>query len=178
MARRRREEVEGGVFHVYARGNGRRRIFFADADRRMYLAMLGHTIGRTRWRCLAYCLMDNHVHLLVETPRPNLGYGMQRIHGDYARWLNRRVDGCGHVFQGRYGAVRMTAELQLWTTVRYIAHNPSEAGLAAAAGDWPWSSHAAVVSGGGPRWLDVPRLLEYFGGVGGQPLDRYRAMIG
>jgi REP element-mobilizing transposase RayT len=178
MPRRPREEMTDGVFHVFARGNGRRRIFFGDHDRRMYLSMLAHTIDRAGWRCLAYCLMDNHVHLLVETPRPNLGYGMQRIHGDYGRWLNRRTGSCGHVFQGRYGAVRMTVDSQLWTTVRYIAHNPLEAGLTEAAADWPWSSHRAIVSGGGPHWLDTARLLEYFGGVGGQPLARYRAMIG
>ena len=178
MARRPREEMEGGVFHVFARGNGRRRIFFGDADRQRYLAMLAHTVTRAQWRCLAYCLMDNHVHLLVETPRTNLGYGMQRIHGDYARWLNRRTGSCGHVFQGRYGAVRMTVDSQLWTTVRYIAHNPLEAGLAATADAWPWSSHAAVLGGDGPPWLDVERLLGYFGGIGGQPLARYRAMVG
>ena len=178
MPRRPREEMEGGVFHVFARGNGRRRIFFGDADRQRYLAMLAHTVTRARWRCLAYCLMDNHVHLLVETPRPNLGYGMQRIHGDYARWLNRRTGSCGHVFQGRYGATRMTVEPQLWITARYIAHNPVEAGLVTTADDWPWGSHAAIVRGDGPLWLDVERLLGYFGGIGGQPLARYRAMIG
>jgi hypothetical protein len=122
--------------------------------------------------------MDNHIHLLIETPEANLGGGMQRLHGGYAHSFNERHGRSGHVFQGRYGAVRIEDDEQLWTTVRYIAHNPEEAGLADSAADWPWSSHAAVVFGSGPRWLDVERLLEYFGGVGGQPLDRYRTLIG
>ena len=72
----------------------------------------------------------------------------------------------------------MTVEPQLWITARYIAHNPVEAGLVTTADDWPWGSHAAIVRGDGPLWLDVERLLGYFGGIGGQPLARYRAMIG
>lgn len=178
MPRKPREELEGAVHHVYARGNGRQRIFFADRDRAMYLSLLAHTIARTGWRCLAYCLLDNHVHLLVETPRANLGSGMQWLQSVYAQWLNRGTKRCGHVFQGRYGANRITTDAQLWVTVRYIAHNPVEAGLVARNDAWPWSSHAAMVTEGSPLWLDISRLLEYFGGVGGQPIRRYHAMIG
>jgi putative transposase len=178
MPRKPREEFAGAVHHVYARGNGRQRIFFADRDRGMYLSMLAHTVALAGWRCLAYCLLDNHVHLMVETPRANLGVGMQRVHSAYAQWLNQRTRSCGHVFQGRYGANRIATDAQLWVTVRYIAHNPVEAGRVAAADAWPWSSHAALVGEGAPAWLDIGRLLEYFGGVGGQPLRRYRAMVG
>jgi REP element-mobilizing transposase RayT len=177
MPRKPREELAGAVHHVYARGNRRERIFFANADRTMYLSKLGETVARSGWRCLAYCLLNNHVHLLIETPRPNLGAGMQWMHGSYAQWLNGRVGSCGHVFQGRYGANRITTDAQLWVTVRYIAHNPVEAGLVGAAHDWPWSSHA-VLDRAAPAWLDVARLLAYFGGVGGAPMRRYRAMVG
>lgn len=163
---------------MYARGNDRRRIFLDDVDRLSYLRILGKTIVRTRWRCLGYCLMDNHVHLLVETPEPNLAGGMQRLHGSYAQLFNERHGRSGHLFQGRYGAVRMEDDAQLWTTIRYIVHNPLEAGLVTAPDAWSWSSHAALVAGDAPDWLDVERLLGYFGGIGGQPLARYRAMIG
>lgn len=178
MPRKLREETQDAIHHVYARGNDRRRIFLDDVDRLGYLRILGETIKRTGWLCLGYCLMDNHVHLLIETPEPNLAVGMRRLHGGYAQLLNARHGRSGHVFQGRYGAVLVTDDEQLWTTVRYIAHNPLEAGLVAAAHDWPWSSHAAVVLGNRPHWLDVERLLGYFGAIGGQPLDRYRALVG
>src|SRR6476659_7057647 len=105
MARKLREEVAGGVQHVYARGNNRERVFFDYADRHCYLGILDRTVARTGWRCLAYWLMDNHVHLIVETPEPNLAPGMQRLHGEYAQMLNERHGRVGHVFQGRYGSV-------------------------------------------------------------------------
>jgi REP element-mobilizing transposase RayT len=178
MPRRLRQETEGAVHHVYARGNDRRRIFLDDIDRCAYLRRLGETTVRMGWRCLSYCLMDNHVHLLIETPEPNLAAGMQRLHGGYAQLFNERHGRSGHVFQGRYGAVRIEDEAQLWTTVRYIAQNPLEAGLVSAVDSWEWSSHAAVVSGSGPAWLDVERLLGHFDGAGGQPMARYRALIG
>src|SRR3954454_20748947 len=101
MPRKPRVELAGGVHHVYARGNAREDIYRDDVDRRMYLHTLGREVARWKWRCLAYCLMSNHVHLLLETPEPNLGRGMQRAHGTYARLFNRRHARVGHVFQGR-----------------------------------------------------------------------------
>ena len=121
-----------------------------------------------RWRCLAYCLMDNHVHLLIETPEANLGSGMQWLHGFYAQAYNERHGRVGHVFQGRYGAVRITSDEQLWTVAAYIANNPVEGGLCARPEDWPWSSHAAAILGRpSPDWLDVERLRT----MGSDPLS-------
>jgi putative transposase len=178
MARRPREEVEGGVLHVSARGNNKQAIYLDDADRRFYLELLGAVIRRTGWRCLAFCLMDNHVHLLIETPKPNLGEGMQRLHGLYGQAFNKRHGRCGHVFQGRFGAVRLTSDEQLWTVVRYLALNPVEAGLCVGPADWLWSSYRATAAGQQrPVWLDVPRLLEHFAAVGGDPRRRYVALV-
>ena len=103
--------------------------------------------------------MSNHLHMLIETPKPNLSQGMQRFHGDYAQRFNRRHQRSGHLFQGRYNAVGVKDDAQLWTTVRYIVNNPVEAGLCDAPEAWPWSSHAAVIEGTAPRWLDAARLL-------------------
>ena len=77
VPRKPREEVEGGLFHVYARGNDKRTIYLDDADRRTYLLLLQRAVKQCRWRLLAYCLMENHVHLLVETPHANLAGGMR-----------------------------------------------------------------------------------------------------
>lgn len=163
--------------HVFARGNGRQDIFRGDADRRLYLLLLGQVVVRQRWSCLAYCLMDNHVHLLIETPEPNLASGMQRLHSLYAQTFNKRYGGCGHVFQGRFGAMRVKTDEQLLTVARYIALNPVEAGLCGRPGDWAWSSHAAVIGGGGPEWLDVQRLLSYLRMWGGEPRRRYAEFV-
>src|SRR5690242_13743227 len=106
MGRKPRENVANGVYHVFARGNSRAPIYLDDDDRRIYLWMLARVVLRQGWRCLAYCLMTNHVHLLLETPEPNLSHGMQQLHGGYALSFNARHGRIGHVFQGRYGAVR------------------------------------------------------------------------
>jgi putative transposase len=168
MPRGPREELEGAVWHVYARGNRQQETFLGDDDRRLYLKLLGRTVKWQRWLCLAYCLMDNHVHLLLETPETNLGAGIQRLHGTYAQAFNKRHGRSGHLFQGRYGAKRIETDEQLWVTARYIARNPVEAGLCAAPVGGAWTTHAATVGAcAAPVWLDVARLRGYFGTWGG-----------
>jgi putative transposase len=147
------------MHHVYARGNDKRSLYVDEFDRLTYLDLLGRVVRAMEWRCLAYCLMDNHVHLLLETTLPNLGAGMQRLHGRYAQTHNARHRRSGHVFQGRFGAKRIQSDAQLWTTVEYIARNPVDARLCADPAEWPWSSHAAALGRRpAPDWLDVGRL--------------------
>jgi putative transposase len=179
MGRKPREDEAGAIHHVYARGNNRQAIFEDDFDRRAYLALVGEVVGRMEWRCLTYCLMPNHVHLLVETPAPNLATGMCRLQGQYARRFNRRHRRSGHLFQGRYGAVRVHDDAQLWMTIAYIARNPVASGLCRRADEWEWSSHAAIVAGKGrPAWLDVKRLLAFLRGVvGGSGRDAYQRCV-
>jgi putative transposase len=178
MPRKPREEEAGAVVHVFARGNNRQRIFRDVEDRELYLALLGQVVRRQQWSCLAYCLMPNHIHLLVETPQPNLAAGIQRLHGLYAQTFNKRHGRCGHLFQDRYGGNRVKTDEQLVTTARYIALNPVEARLCAAPEEWAWSSHAATVGGGGaPAWLAVERLLGFFGLDGGEPRARYAEFV-
>ena len=177
MPRKLRTDEPGAVHHVYARGNGKQLIFRDDRDRLTYLGLLASVIKKMRWRCLCYCLMDNHVHLLIETPEGNLAAGMQRLHSAYAQAYNSRHGLVGHVFQGRYGAVRIESDEQLWMVAAYIAANPVEAGICRRAEDWTWSSHAAVVRGEGPRWLDPERLLSFFASDGGEPRRRYLDLV-
>jgi REP-associated tyrosine transposase len=166
MGREPREEVEGGIFHVYARGNRRQLIFVDDDDRRAYLARLRRVVRSNRWHCLAFCLMDNHIHLLIETPLANLALGMQHIHGPYAQTFNKRHKKVGHLFQGRYGAERVTSDAQLVATLRYIALNPVEAGLCEDAREWRWSSYALLVEGIAPEWVDGVRVRAYLAAWG------------
>ena len=169
VARRPREEEAGAIHHVYARGNNRQAIFEDDADRRVYLRLLGDTIGRTGWRCLSYCLMPNHVHLLLETARPNLGAGMWRLQLQYARGFNRRHGRSGHLFQGRYGSTRVRDDAQLWMVIAYIARNPVASRLCTRAEQWAWGSHAAMANGARPpAWLDVQRLHGFVAAISGE----------
>jgi putative transposase len=138
VPRRPRENVEGGIYHVYARGIAKAPVFEDDFDRRRYLQLLRKVSAKNRWVCLAYCLMGNHLHLLIETPDANLSSGMRQLHGSYAQTFNARHHRSGHVFQGRYGAVRITSDPQLQAVSEYIANNPVEAGFCERPEDWPW----------------------------------------
>ena len=177
MPRKLREEFPDAVHHAYARGVNRTVIFIDDEDRERYLALLGQVVERHGWRCLAFCLMHNHVHLLVQTPEPYLGRGIQLLHGIYAQYFNRRHARSGHLFQGRFGTKVMRTDAQLLLAARYIARNPVKAGLCREATDWRWSSHRATLNGARPRWLDTPLLLDYFGADGGDPLDTYTEFV-
>lgn len=163
MARAPREIIDGGVYHVFARGNARAAIYLDEADRLSYLRTLGAVTVTAGWRCLSYCLMENHVHLLLETPKGNLSSGMQQLHGGYAQRFNRRHGRVGHLFQGRYGAVRARTTKHVRDAAAYIARNPVEASLCSRLEDWPWSSYRATLDGVAPAWLDAQRLLWYFG---------------
>jgi putative transposase len=173
VSRKPRSEEAGAVHHVFARGNNRRSIFCDDLDRRRYLSILGNVVSTKQWRCLAYCLMDNHVHLLVVTPIPNLGSGMQMLHGVYAQKHNQRHRTSGHVFQGRFGARRVKNDAQLWMTIAYIARNPVQAGLCEQPDAWPWNSHTAIVADTAQPWLAVDDLIASFTALGGDPYRRY-----
>jgi putative transposase len=166
------------MYHVYARGN-RKALLFRDAvDYDTYITLLGRSVTRRQWRCLSYCLMPNHVHLLIELVEPNLAVGMHQLHGGYARSFNARHGEVGHVFQGRYGAVRITDERQLLTTVGYIAANPAVAGLCAGADRWAWSSHRATVGSGAAGIVDRDRLFACLEGwSGGDGRERYAELI-
>ena len=177
MPRPPREELADAIHHVFARGNARQALYLDDADRERYLVLLGKVVVRQRWRCLSYCLMDNHMHLLIETPAPNLGRGMQWLHGLYAQAFNRRYGRSGHVFQGRFGGVRVRSDAQLLMVARYIARNPVDGGLCGEPAEWRWSSHAAALENDPPVWLDTPRLLDFFGASGGDSRRRYADFV-
>jgi len=143
MGRKRREEEPWWIYHVVARGVVRRALFRDDGDCQVYLVILRGVIAVFGWRIYAYCLMGNHIHLLIQTPLPNLADGMQRLHGHYARHFNRRHDVPGHVFEARYRPTRVMTERHLRAAIEYIANNPVDAGLCAQPEDWLRSSACA-----------------------------------
>ena len=104
MARSRRRLIAGGIYHVTCRGNRKEPIFLSDGDRILLLELVKKVTARRRWLIHSYCLMQNHYHLLLETPEADLSAGMQTINGEYAQWFNRDYGLVGHVFQGRFHA--------------------------------------------------------------------------
>jgi putative transposase len=147
MARFARVVVPGLPHHVTARGNRREPIFFEDGDQDVYCDILAQETRRSGVEAWAYCLMPNHVHLLLVPSRDDsLGRAMGEAHRRYSAFINARARWNGHLFQGRYASVAMD-EGHLLAAVRYVSLNPVRAGLVARAADWPWSSVGAHLRG-------------------------------
>ena len=127
------------TYHVTARGNNRQVIFHENADRAAWIELLDQSVSQRSWGIAAYCLVTNHVHLVVRTPRGDLDGGMRDLLSRYARRHNRLRGVTGHLFGGRYRATLIESDAQLRATIRYVARNPVEAGLVGRPGDWPWS---------------------------------------
>ena len=163
MARQRRPLAAGLLYHVTSRGNGKAAMFLTDADYEVFLSGLGVARHLDGLLCHAYCLMENHYHLLVETPRANLDDAMRRLNGTYATRFNRHHERTGHVFQGRYGSKLIADDDYALTVVGYIAANPVQAGLCAAPEDWPWSSYAATAGLATPQPVLTSRVIGWFG---------------
>jgi REP element-mobilizing transposase RayT len=177
MTRAPRSLLCGELHHVTARGAARQSIFVDDLDRRRYLSLFARETRRVAWSCLSYCLMDNHVHLLLEGTPNTMSCGMQRLQGQYAQTFNRRHGRSGHVFQGRFRADPIADDHHLWATIAYIVNNPVDAGMRSAPEMWPWSSHAATLSGPAVPWLDTDRLFAFVGEGGGDPRRRYLDLV-
>ncbi len=164
MARPLRLEFAGALYHVTSRGDHREAIFLDDADRKVFVDLLGEVCRRFNWNVHAFCLMTNHYHLLVETLDGNLSLGMRQLNGVYTQAFNRRHARVGHVFQGRFKGILVQKSAYLLELSRYVVLNPVRAGMVADAGDWPWSSYgAAIGSADAPPWLDTDWLLSQFG---------------
>ena len=164
MSRPQRIEFAGACYHVMARGNARERIYLDDEDRQRFLDGLSRVCDRFGWILWAYCLMDNHYHLLVETEQPTLSRGMREVNGGYSQRFNRRHGRVGHVLQGRYKAILVDKDAYLVELQRYIVLNPVRAGLCGSAGDWRCSSYAAVMGHAESLpGLAADRLLLLFG---------------
>jgi putative transposase len=140
MARLARIVVPGSPHHVTQRGNRREPIFFEPGDQEIYRDLLAEHCSKSSVKVWAYCLMPNHVHLILV---PSDGEGLARALGDthrrYTTFVNARARWSGHLFQNRYGSVVMD-DAHLIAAVRYVSLNPVRARLVARAEDWPWSS--------------------------------------
>jgi REP-associated tyrosine transposase len=147
MARLARIVVPGTPHHVIQRGNRRQRTFFRVADYREYLALLGEWCPRHGTKIWAYCLMPNHVHLvLVPENVEGLARPVGEVHRRYSRMINFRKNWRGYLWQGRFLSYPMD-DAYLLAATRYIERNPVKAGLTESPEEWPWSSAADHITG-------------------------------
>jgi len=178
MARPLRIEFAGALYHVMSRGNARGLIVRDDADRARRLEWLQRTVETYRWRLHAFCLMNNHEHLYVETPVANLSAGMQHLNGSYTSYFNRRHRRAGHLFQGRFKSVLIESEGHYWEVSRYIHLNPVRARLVERPEDWRWSSYAGYHRRSRELpWVTYRDVLREFGRKADKARRAYRRYV-
>lgn len=178
MARPLRLEFPGALYHLTSRGDGREDVFLTAADREAFLQVLAQVVDRFGWLCHAYCLMDNHYHLLVETPQANLSRGMRQLNGVYTQAFNRAHGRVGHVFQGRFKSILVEKEPHLLELARYVVLNPVRARSVRRGVDWPWGSYRATAGlEAAPSFLTVDWILGQFGRNRRKAQEAYRRFV-
>lgn len=178
MARPLRIEFPGALYHVTARGNARQDIFLDDEDRQQFLTVLARVVSRFHLLLHAYCLMDNHFHLVVETPEGNLSNAMRQLNGVYTQAFNRRHKRVGHVLQGRFKSIIVDGDSYLLELCRYVVLNPVRAKMIRKADAYPWSSYRATADlASAPPFLTVDWLLAQFGQQRASAQRKYQAFV-
>jgi len=178
MARPLRIEYPGAVYHITSRGNDKKTIFRDDADRETFLKILAFVNKRYHWLCHAYCLMDNHYHILIETPDGNLSLGMRQLNGVYTQARNKRHNKTGHLFQGRYKAILIQKDTHLLEVCRYVVLNPVRAKMVEKPEDWRWSSYRATAGKEQPHpCLTTDWILGQFSRTRAKAEKEYRQFV-
>jgi len=187
MARPQRIEYEGAVYHVTARGNEQRALFADDSDRGRFVRVLSESVESFKIRLYLFCLMTNHIHLVLETPRGNLSRFMHRLQTAYTVYFNHRHQRHGHLMQGRYGASLVERDAYLLRLSRYVHLNPvftktwrsrpvgeRRAGLR----QYPWSSYRSYIGRDWRlAWVDYAPILAAVGSRDAGHAATYRRFV-
>jgi putative transposase len=163
---------------VTSRGNERKNIVWSDKDRGLFLWVLAQTLEEYRVVCHAWVLMDNHYHLLLETPEANLSRAMRHFNGIYTQKFNRSNRRTGHLFQGRFKALLVEKGTHLLELCRYVVLNPVRARMVKHPKEWKWSSYRAMAGMvKKERWLTTDWVLGHFGSKRSKAEKLYRKFV-
>jgi len=177
MTRPLRIEFKGAVYHITSRGNAKQAIFLAEKDFADFLSVLCSVVKRYHFILHAYCLMNNHYHLLMETPEGNLSRGMRQLNGLYTQRFNQRHQQVGHLLQGRYRAILVDKNNYLLELCRYVVLNPVRAKIVKNPGDWKWSTYRATIGYQGISCLTTDWILSQFGKERQAAANQYQAFV-
>ncbi|MDP1809596.1 MAG: transposase, partial [Actinomycetota bacterium] len=179
--RQARIEAPGILYHVIARGIERKEIFRDPDDYEFFLSRLGRVLVDTETKCLAFCLMPNHIHLLIRSGRIPVSTVMRRLLTGYAVCFNRKYDRVGHLFQNRYKSIICQEESYLLTLIRYIHLNPKRAGLVSGTeglDSYLYAGHRALIGREKLHWYDTALALSCFSGNVARAKDVYLDFLG
>lgn len=156
---------EGATYHITARGNHRNDIFRDEEDFQVYLTNMEANMiyySNLNYNLIAYCLMDNHVHLIIETGKEPLARLMRRVHSIYTKWFNKKYNYIGHLFQDKYFAELIEDDKQLLETSRYVHLNPVKAKMVKKPSEYKWSSYEMFIGTKEEKLIKSDRILNYF----------------
>lgn len=149
MPRTARIKSLSNIYHVILRGINRQVIFENDGDRHYFMTVMKNCKEISGFKLHAFCLMSNHIHLLIEPADEPLEIIFKRIGSKYVGWYNRKYQRAGHLFQDRFRSENVETEQYFMTVLRYILQNPMKAGMESCPGNYRWSSYFAYEQGGG-----------------------------
>jgi len=178
LARPLRIEFPNAFYHVTSRGNERKTVFRSTGDRERFLSYLESAYYRYGAIFHVYCLMGNHYHLLLETPRGNLSQILHHINGAYTTYFNIKHRRSGHLFQGRFKAILVERDSYSEELSRYVHLNPVRAGLVKNPSEYRWSSYRYYIGEERePEWLTTALILGYIGGHRQSTYRKYRQFV-
>ncbi len=173
MPRQGRSKSKTGIYHVMVRGINRQNIFEDDEDRQKYLAILQKTKEISQCEFYGYCLMRNHVHMLVREGKEGISQIMKRVGVSYAYWYNEKYERRGHLFQDRYRSESIENDSHFLSVLRYIHQNPLKAELVNSIDEYPWSSYKTYIAGNTPGLVNTDFALGLLGVQAGEVLSYY-----
>jgi putative transposase len=160
MPRQARKKCSSGIYHVMLRAINRQNLFEDNDDRQRFIDTIGYYKTISGYCLYGFCLMDNHVHLLVRETSESISMGIKRISSSFVHWYNQKYNRCGHLFQERYKSEVVENEGYFLTVLRYIHQNPIKAGITKEMAQYPWSSYREYI--GSTGITDVDFALEIF----------------
>jgi REP element-mobilizing transposase RayT len=165
------------IYHITARGNRRNDIFKDEEDFQIYLTIIEGAIEyfEKQFEILCYCLMDNHIHILLQTNEKHLKYFVSRVNSIYAKFFNNKYNYIGHLYQDRYFSEIIESDTQLLETSRYIHLNPVRANMVANPEDYKWSSFAIYIDDNKEKLINPQKILSYF--KSGKQKQLYKAFV-
>ncbi|MDY0234545.1 MAG: transposase [Gudongella sp.] len=160
MPRRSRKKSESGLYHVMLRGINKQTIFESDDDRYQLLATMKRFVDTNKFILFGYCLMDNHVHLLIQELEDDISTAIKRISSSYVLWYNKKYERCGHLFQERFKSEPVETDNYFMIALRYIHQNPIEARICKELSDYKWTSYKEYIKV--PIIIDTELCLSLF----------------
>ena len=177
MPRKPRIEIGGGLYHIITRGNNRRKIFRSHDDYLKFTGLVQTQKSKLPFYLYAYCLMPNHVHLLIEMQDGLVSRIMQRVLTSYSQYHNRKYKKIGHLFQGRYKSILCQTDRYLGELVRYIHLNPVRAKMVKRPEDFEYSGHRAFLGLDRSALVDTEPVLRHFGATKKRAVEVYTRFV-